>query len=93
MSLTKSQKDQLLLLREHMEDISKSVFRIGEILKEHFPKEYESAYQHWIPQIVTGLYDHDKWLPRGQLTMKDTLDRIVDKANDSAAKGVTKYIN
>lgn len=92
MSLNKSQKDQLLILSKYIENISKDIFSIGEILKEYFPEEYESAYQHWIPQIVTALYEHDKWLPRGQLTMRDTLDRIVDKANDSASKGVTKYI-
>lgn len=92
MSLSNEQKHQLNRLSDYKENIETSMFHIQRILKEYFAEEYESAYQHWIPQIVTALYEHDKWLPRGQLTMHDTLDRIVDKANDSASRGVTKYI-
>lgn len=93
MSLSNEQQHQLNRLSDYKQDIETSMFHIQRILKDYFPQEYEFAYQHWIPQIVTALSDHDKWLPRGQLTMQSTLDRIVDKANDSVAKGVTKYIN
>lgn len=93
MSLTDQQKHQLNNLIDHRDKIESSLFQIERILKEYFPEQYDIAYQHWIPQIATALCEYDKWLPRGQFTMQSTLDRIVDKATDSVAKGVSKYIH
>ena len=59
------------------------------IIKEYFSTEYGVAHQHWIPQILTALYNDTKWLPRGQYSMQDTIDHINDMEIGS---GVKKYI-
>jgi hypothetical protein len=43
-----------------------------------------------MPQILTALYNDVKWLPRGQVTLQDTIDRIKDDSEESA--GVSKFI-
>jgi hypothetical protein len=85
------QKDQLSSLMDYRDSISSHMFHIERILKTYFPEQYSDAYQHWIPQILTALDSDVKWLPRGQLTLQDTIDRILDKANESS--GVSKFIN
>jgi hypothetical protein len=82
-----SKMDDLLDLRE---DIAQSVLKIEFILRTNFPDQYEDAYQHWIPQILTALYNDVKWLPRGQMTLQDTIDRIKDNCDESC--GVSKFI-
>lgn len=82
MSFTQEQKKQLEKLLEYRDNITQSIFHIEQIIKEYFPEEFEIAYQHWIPQIITALYEHDKWLPRGQQTFQDTVDRLLDKEQD-----------
>ena len=77
---------------DHREEINQSLFHIERILKEHFPKEYNIAYQHWIPQIITALDSDNRWLPRGQFNMKHTLDRLLDQSQSFVNKGVYKHI-
>jgi len=43
-----------------------------------------------MPQILTALYNDVKWLPRGQVSLQDTIDRIKDDCANSG--GVSKYI-
>lgn len=92
MSLTDDQKHQLNKLYDYRDEITKSLFHIERIVKEYFPEEFDLAYQHWIPQIMTALYDDQKWLPRGQFTLQQTLNRLSDKSKESDSKGVYKYI-
>jgi len=88
--LTQEQRDQLNALMDHRDDISKSMFHIERILKTYFPQEFDVAYQHWIPQILTALDNDIKWLSRGQVTLQDTIDRIKD--NTDSTGGVSKFI-
>jgi len=88
--MNQEQKDQLNNLMDYREDISKSMFHIQRILKSYFPEEFDVAYQHWIPQILTALDNDVKWLPRGQVTFQDTIDRIKD--DQDSAGGVSKFI-
>lgn len=89
MSLNNEQKHQLNKLLDYRDEIESALFHIEHILKSHFPSEYSMAYQHWIPQIITALKTSDKWLPRGQHTLQNTIDHISDNDNGS---GVNKYI-
>lgn len=92
MSLSDQQKHQLCKLLDYRDEIGSALFHIERILKEYFPEEYDLAYQHWLPQIETAINDNPKWLPRGQYSMKYTLDRIQDKIDNQSDKGVSKYI-
>ncbi len=83
----KSKVEDLLDLRE---EIRESLSKIDAILQIYFPDQYTDAYQHWMPQILTALYNDVKWLPRGQVTLQDTIDRIKDDSEESA--GVSKFI-
>jgi hypothetical protein len=89
MSLDNSQKHQLNKLIDYRDEIESALFHIERILKSHFPSEHGMAYQHWIPQIKTALNVTDKWLPRGEYTLQNTIDHISDNDNGS---GVNKYI-
>lgn len=88
--MNQEQKDQLNALMDYREEISKSMFHIERILKSYFPEEFDVAYQHWIPQILTALDNDVKWLPRGQVTLQDTIDRIKDDSDN--IRGVSKFI-
>jgi flagellar biosynthesis chaperone FliJ len=79
MSLTNEQKHQLNRLIDYRDQITNSLFHIERIIKTYFPEEFEIAYQQWIPQITTALYDHDKWLPRGEQTLQNTIDRLQNR--------------
>lgn len=93
MSLTQAQKDQFNKLIDYRDQITDSLFHIEHILKQYFPEEFEIAYQFWIPQITTALYENSKWLNRGDRSMQQTIDRLIDKIkNEDAHKGVSKYI-
>lgn len=78
---------RLLDLRD---SISQDLSEIENILKTEFPSQYVVAYQHWIPQITTALYNDTKWLPRGQFTFQDNIDHIKD--NSATGSGVSKFI-
>ena len=88
--MNQEQKDQLNMLMDYRDSISDSMFHIDRILKTYFPDQYTDAYQHWIPQILTALDNSVKWLPRGQLTLQDTIDRIKDDSDSFG--GVSKFI-
>ena len=90
--LTQEQKDQFNKLMDYRDEISNAMFHIERILKTYFPEEYAVAYQHYIPQILTALYDDDRWLPRGQTNMQKTISRILDKINQDSTAGVSKFI-
>lgn len=91
MSLTQVQKDQLNSLIDYRDQITNSLFHIERILKVYFPEEFDIAYQHWIPQITTALYEDERWLPRGEQTMQHTINRLLDKTNNDKV-GVKKFI-
>lgn len=88
--MNQEEKDQLNILMDYRDSISKTMFHIERILKTYFPEQYIDAYQHWIPQILTALDNDIKWLPRGQLSLQDTIDRIKD--NSDSIGGVSKFI-
>lgn len=90
--LSKEQKDQFNQLLDYRDNITNSMFHIERILKTHFPEEFDIAYQHYIPQIITALYDDERWLPRGQTNMQQSINRISDKIIDSSGRGVSKFI-
>lgn len=92
MSLTQTQKDQLNKLIDYRNEISNALFQIERILKDYFPEEFEVAYQHYIPQISTALDQNDKWLPRGSFNMQYTINRLLDRVQESNQNGVSKYI-
>lgn len=92
MGFTQIQKDQLNNLIDYRDQITESLFHIERILKVYFPEEFNIAYQHYIPQITTALYEDDRWLPRGAQTMQHTIARLLDKTNESLDKGLKKYI-
>lgn len=83
-------------LIDHRDQILRCVESISSILEQNkeCEKEYYLANSHYIPQIVTALLDHYKWLPRGEYTLKNTIDNLNDKivSSEKKEKGVTKYI-
>lgn len=86
MQFTNDQKHQLNKLLDHRDEITNALFHIERILKHYFPEEFDVAYQHYIPQIMTALYDDGKWLPRGEQTLQDTLDRLLDIDKSESTK-------
>jgi soluble cytochrome b562 len=92
MTLTQEQKDQFNKLIDYRDDITDSLYHIERILKTYFPEEFEIAYQHWIPQIITALYEDNRWLQRGERNMQQTINRLIDKIQSDQDKGVYKYI-
>ena len=92
MTFSQEQKDQFNKLIDYRDEIVDSLFHIERILKQYFPEEFEVAYQFWIPQITTALYEDKRWLSRGERTMQQTIDRLIDKSITESDKGVSKYI-
>lgn len=90
--LTQQQKDQFNRLIDYRDEITNCIYQIERILKTYFPEEFEVAYQHYIPQIITALYEDSRWLPRGQINMQQTIDRILDKIKNSQDNSISKYI-
>jgi flagellar biosynthesis chaperone FliJ len=91
-SLTNEQKYQLNKLSDYRDQIESSLFHIERIIKVYFPEEFEIAYQHWIPQITTALYDDKRWLSRGEQTMQNTIKRLLDKAQEQSSQTVSKFL-
>lgn len=83
-------------LIDYRDQILRCVASISSILEQNkeCEKEYYLANSHYIPQIVTALLDHHKWLPRGEYTLKNTIDNLNDQivSSEKKQKGVTKYI-
>lgn len=94
MSLTQEQKDQINNLRDHKDKIANSLFHIERILKTYFPKEFERAIQFYLPQITTALYEDKKWLSRGEYSLQNTIDNLMErcKTNSDSSKGTAKYL-
>lgn len=92
MSFTNEQKDQLNKLIDYRDQITDALFHMERILKVYFPEEFDVAYQHYIPQITTALYEDNRWLPRGQQTLQHTITRLLDKTNDLTNRGLKKFI-
>ena len=93
MSLTQEQKDQINKLIDNRDEIVNGLFHIELILKTYFPEEFERAIQFYLPQITTALYEDKKWLNRGEYSLQNTIDNLLErcKTNDSG-KGTTKYL-
>jgi hypothetical protein len=92
MSLTNKQELAIGELSKHRDQIVSNLYDIEQILKHLFPEEFDVAYQHWIPQIMTALFDNQKWLPRGSYSMEYTINRLNDRKDDKTGQGVTKYL-
>lgn len=92
MSLTQEQKDQINKIIDHRDRIVDALFHIERILKVYFPEEFEKAYQFYLPQITTALYEEKKWLSRGEYSLQDTISKLLELSKDSKEiKGVTKF--
>jgi len=83
-------------LSDYRNQILECVESIQNVLQENknCEKEYYLANSHYIPQIVTALMEVDKWLPRGNYTLQNTIDNLNDQmaSLENKQKGVTKYI-
>lgn len=90
MSLDYRQKLQLDELIGYRDQIVNNLYHIERILKQYFPEEFNIAYQHWIPQITTALYEEKKWLNRGEQTMQHTINRIIDKDSSQIGQNTQK---
>ena len=91
MGLTQIQRDQINCLIDYRDEIVKSLFHIERILKTYFPEEFEIAYQHYIPQITTALYEDKKWLQRGECTLQQTINRLIEKSEETD-QSIQKFI-
>jgi hypothetical protein len=95
MSLTQEQKDQINNLLNNRDKIVDSLYHIERILKTYFPEEFERAIQFYLPQITTALYEDKKWLSRGEYSLQNTLDNLLDRCKiieDDKGKGMKKYL-
>lgn len=92
MSLSQEQKTQIENLIDYRNNIVDNLANIQSVLQQYFPQEFELAYQHYIPQIVTALHDEKKWLSRGVYSLQDTLNNLSDQIKDDTDSGVSKYI-
>jgi hypothetical protein len=93
MTLLSEQKHQIDHLLSHRDKITASLYEIEQILKKYFPEEFDIAYQHWIPQITTALFEDTKWLKRGEYSMQQSINRILDTEKDVNNRNCTrKYI-
>lgn len=93
MSLTQEQKDCLEDLLDYRDNIIDALAQIQTILKVNFPEEYEKALQFYLPQITTALYEDKKWLSRGEYSLQNTIDNLLERCKiDESGKGTTKYL-
>jgi len=93
MTLTPEQKDNLEDLLDYRDNIVDALAGIQTILKVNFPEEYEKAIQFYLPQITTALYEDKKWLSRGEYSLQNTIDNLMDrcKINDGGST-TNKYL-
>lgn len=91
MSLTNDQKHQINQLIDYRNEISNSLFQIERILKEYFPDEFEKANQFYLPQITTALHEDKKWLSRGEYSIQNTIDNLLERCKTDSGKGTSKY--
>jgi hypothetical protein len=90
--MNSDQKNTIEQLIKCRDNITQTLCEIASILKQDFPEEYEIAYQYWIPQIVTALRKDNKWLSRGDYSMQQTIDRILDKLSDDKFNATKKIL-
>jgi hypothetical protein len=94
MPIIQEEKDQINNLLDHRDKLLDSLYHIERILKTYFPEEFERAIQFYLPQITTALYEDKKWLSRGDYSLQNTIDNLLErcKMNESGVKGTTKYL-
>ena len=93
MSLAQEQKDQINNLLNNRDKIVDSLYHIERILKTYFPEEFERAIQFYLPQITTALYEDKKWLSRGEYSLQNTIDNLLDRCKIiEDDKGMKKYL-
>jgi hypothetical protein len=93
MSLTQEQRDQINNLVDHRDEIVSSLFHIERILKTYFPEEFERAIQFYLPQITTALYEDRKWLSRGEYSLQNTIDNLMERCKiEQSNQGLKKFI-
>ena len=93
MSLTQEQKDQINKLVDYRDEMVNSLFNIERILRTYFPEEFERAIQFYLPQITTALYEDKKWLNRGEYSLQNTVDNLMERCKiNESDKGTTKYL-
>jgi hypothetical protein len=93
MSLTQEQKDQINSLIDHRDEIVNSLFQIERILKTYFPEEFERAIQFYLPQITTALYEDKKWLSRGDYSLQNTIDNLIELCKlEEQRSGVKRFL-
>jgi hypothetical protein len=94
MSLTQEQKNHINSLVDHRDEIINSLFHIESILKTYFPEEFERAIQFYIPQITTALCEDKKWLNRGEYSLQNTIDNLIERCKtiDGKNKSLNKYL-
>lgn len=93
MSLTEEQKYQINNLIDYRDQIVKSLFHIERILKTYFPEEFERAIQFYLPQITTALYEDKKWLSRGEYSLQNTIDNLLERCKiTESGSGTKKYL-
>lgn len=97
MSLTQEQKYQINKLIDYRDEMVKSLFHIERILKTYFPEEFERAIQFYLPQITTALYEDKKWLNRGEYSLQNTIDNLMERcktnvSKESSSNSISKYI-
>ena len=93
MSLTTEQRDQINKLVDYRDEIVSSLFHIERILKTYFPEEFDRAIQFYLPQITTALYEDKKWLSRGEYSLQNTIDNLLERCKiNESGKGTTKYL-
>lgn len=90
MNFTPEQQYQLNQLIDYRDKIADSLFHIERIIKVYFPEEFDLAYQYWIPQITTALYEDKRWLNRGDQTMQNTINRLMDKRTMEIGQSIKK---
>jgi hypothetical protein len=93
MSLTQEQKDQINKLVDHRDEIVANLFHIEQILKTYFPEEFERAVQFYLPQITTALYEDKKWLSRGDYSLQNTIDNLIELCKlEEQRSGVKRFL-
>ena len=93
MTMTQEQKDRFEDLLDYRDSIIDALAGIQTILKVNFPEEYEKALQFYLPQITTALYEHEKWLSRGEYSLQNTLDNLSERCKlIEDNKGMKKYL-
>jgi hypothetical protein len=93
MSLTQEQRDQINKLVDHRDEMVNSLFHIERILKTYFPEEFERAIQFYLPQIITALYEDKKWLSRGEYSLQNAIDNLLERCKiDGEGNGTKTYL-